>query len=268
MGRIVHVSDLHFGRASKSKVSVLLSQVNGDLPDLVAISGGLTQRAREPEFKAARAFLAGLRSPYLAVPGSHDMPLWRPWARFTRPWQCWRRYITDVETPRWIGPDFIAVGVNTARRWGSWVDWSRGRINRIQVAEAVQIFSRARPGATRVLVAHHPFLLNRANWNRGLVGRAETGLEGLIGANLDLILGGHLHQGYVGVTRVGGVGGPIVAQAATAVSERLRGESNGYNRIHTELGRLEIEVLQWSKEELHIARRYQYRRSALGWEPA
>jgi hypothetical protein len=64
------------------------------------------------------------------------------------------------------------------------------------------------------------------------------------------------------------VPGPVVVQAGSAVSDRLRGEANGYNRIHTEPGRLDIEVLQWSQSRFRIAHRYRYRKSTLGWEPA
>lgn len=64
------------------------------------------------------------------------------------------------------------------------------------------------------------------------------------------------------------VPGPVVAQAGSAVSDRLRGDANGYNRIRTEPGRLEIEVLRWSESRFRTAHRYRYRKSALGWESA
>ncbi|WP_243664125.1 metallophosphoesterase [Rhodothermus marinus] len=55
---IVHLSDLHFGRlASRAVVEDLLVEVRRQAPDLVVISGDLTQRARPRQFRAARAFL-------------------------------------------------------------------------------------------------------------------------------------------------------------------------------------------------------------------
>ena len=52
----------------------------------IAVCGDLTQSAREAEFQAARDFLGDLPAPTLIVPGNHDLPGWRVWSRFARPW--------------------------------------------------------------------------------------------------------------------------------------------------------------------------------------
>ena len=57
MRSIVHLSDIHFGSVDPLVVNPLIEAVNGLKPDLVAVSGDLTQRARSHQFKAARAFL-------------------------------------------------------------------------------------------------------------------------------------------------------------------------------------------------------------------
>jgi len=247
-------------------VAALLEQLNRDAPDLVAVSGDLTQRARSREFEAARGFLDALSSPYLVVPGNHDMPLWQPLARLAHPWRRWRRHISPQETPAFQGVDFVAVGVNTARRIGSWLDWSRGRINHEQLATVARVLAQVQPDACRVLIAHHPFLLQPSNLHRGLVGRAEAGLVSLLAARVDLILGGHLHQGYAGVSRVGiGGSGPVVAQAATTVSERLHGGINGYNRIHIAPGCLDIEIMEWGESGFAVNRRQRFSKEAETW---
>ena len=55
--RLIHLSDLHFGRDRPELMRPLLDAVNGLSPDLVAISGDLTQRAFDSQFRAARAFI-------------------------------------------------------------------------------------------------------------------------------------------------------------------------------------------------------------------
>ena len=57
MRRIVHLSDVHFGRTDPAIVTAVLQAVRELDPHLVAISGDLTQRARSWQFREARAFL-------------------------------------------------------------------------------------------------------------------------------------------------------------------------------------------------------------------
>ena len=54
---IVHLSDLHFGRTDARLVSGVRSAIEHIAPDLVAVSGDLTQRARRWQFRHARRFL-------------------------------------------------------------------------------------------------------------------------------------------------------------------------------------------------------------------
>jgi 3',5'-cyclic AMP phosphodiesterase CpdA len=65
---IVHLSDLHFGRLDPELPPALQRAVVEAAPDLVVVSGDLTQRARVAEFKAAARFLEGLPAPQLTVP--------------------------------------------------------------------------------------------------------------------------------------------------------------------------------------------------------
>ena len=64
-------------------------------------------------------------------------------------------------------------------------------------------------------------------------------------SGVDLCLGGHLHLGYTGDARAHhpGLGRSIVvAQAGTAISNRRRGEPNGYNFLRVNGDRSTVEV--------------------------
>ena len=63
MGTIVHLSDLHFGRVDPKIVAPLVRTVETAAPDLVVVSGDLTQRARGGQFREARRFLDRLTFP-------------------------------------------------------------------------------------------------------------------------------------------------------------------------------------------------------------
>lgn len=90
MRTIVHLSDIHFGRVDTSVVTPLINTVTSLRPDLVAVSGDLTQRARVSEFTHARRFLDTLPHPQIVVPGNHDVPLHNIFSRFSHPLERYR----------------------------------------------------------------------------------------------------------------------------------------------------------------------------------
>lgn len=260
--RIAQISDLHFGRDTPRVAESLLNQLTADRPTMVAVCGDLTQRAREREFRAARDFLNRLPAPALVVPGNHDLPGWRLWSRFLRPWRRWQRHIIET-SPSAVTPfatdGLVAVGVNTARRWGPYPDWSRGRINAKQVASALAELDHAAPGALRVIVAHHPFLVTPSERARGLVGGSTAALR-LLSYHADVLLGGHLHVAYSGV-----VSGLVVAQSGTAVSDRLKGEPNSYNLIEADGNELGVTTLSDDGTGFHVRQRSQFIRDGDRW---
>ena len=81
MRTVAHLSDPHFGRIERATVQALIATVTEARPDVVVISGDLTQRAKEREFQEARQFLDALPSPQIVVPGNHDVPLYNVLAR-------------------------------------------------------------------------------------------------------------------------------------------------------------------------------------------
>ena len=84
--RILHVSDLHFGRNNKPESIEALARLIGEVgPEVVIASGDLTHRGLRSQHERAATFLRGLDLPLLAIPGNHDIPYTFP-KRFTKPW--------------------------------------------------------------------------------------------------------------------------------------------------------------------------------------
>lgn len=76
----------------------LLDFIRETTPDLVAIYGNLTQRARTHEFQSARRFLDQIPSPKIVVAGNHDVPLHNLFSRFLRKLDRYQFYIShDLE---------------------------------------------------------------------------------------------------------------------------------------------------------------------------
>ena len=107
---IAHISDLHFGAHDPAVVAGLAAELNADPPDLVAISGDLTQYARPGEFALARRFIEGLRSPVLAVPGNHDLTAFNLPERFSRPYARWTAAIAPEIEPTWMDATVAVLG--------------------------------------------------------------------------------------------------------------------------------------------------------------
>src|SRR4051794_19707179 len=227
MRRIAHISDLHFGRTDPAVVAALTDDLNASSPDLIAVSGDLTMRARSREFRAARAFLDGLNAPVLVVPGNHDITSYWLHERFLDPLARWRRFIAEEPEPMWTNDQIAVVGVNTTSRAGRLLDWSQGRVGRTRLQRAVGKLQALPESLFRIVVAHHPFLPPEAAPDTRLVRHARTALAAFAAQDVRMILSGHLHLGYIralgaGTTAGTGKGELLVVQAATATSTRLR----------------------------------------------
>jgi 3',5'-cyclic AMP phosphodiesterase CpdA len=173
MRTIAHLSDIHFGRVDPRLVPPLINAVNQSNPDLVAVSGDLTQRARSHQFKEAREFLDALPRPQIVVPGNHDVPLYNMFARFFEPLAKYRMYITDDLRPFYHDDEIAVLGVSTARS----LTIKGGRINEEQIEWMRDRFCPLAEGLVKVVVTHHPFDLPEGHDERSLVGRARLAME-------------------------------------------------------------------------------------------
>ncbi len=243
---IVHLSDIHFGRIDPSTVQPLADTIARIRPDLLAVSGDLTQRARRTEFAHARAFLDALPFSRLVVPGNHDVPLYNVFTRFVTPLARYTHAITGDLAPVHRDEEMIVVGVNTARSW----TWGEGRINAAQVDQIVEHLAGGPKGLLRIIVTHHPFDLPEGVKETRLLGRAVMAMAKLSAAGADLFLAGHLHLSHIGHTaeRYNIAGHSALVVQAGTVSTRSRGEQPSFNVLRVERPRISVERLVWDPE--------------------
>lgn len=231
MTRVLHLSDLHFGRTDPHLLEPLLNAANALQPALVVISGDLTQRARVAQFAEARAFIDRLAAPVLCVPGNHDTPLDNLFLRFLRPWGRYRRFISADLEPAYRGGGLVVVGVNTVNRFA----WQQGRLPSRAIARARVAFAEAQDAA-RIVVLHHPLELTPGA-SKPVMRAAPHALDGFAQAGAEIILSGHLHATHIApFIRAPGL---LFVQAGT-LSTRTRGEENSFNCLDLSPGRAEI----------------------------
>ena len=247
MRTLVHLSDLHFGRTDPQVIEPLIATVRTIAPDVVVVSGDLTQRARSAQFEEARRFLDALPSPQIVVPGNHDVPLYNVFKRTLRPLAEFSRHITDDLSPAYADDEIAVLGINTARS----MVIKNGRINEQQIAKVHAHFCKLDATVVKIIVTHHPFDLPDGHDERDLVGRAAIAMATFARCGADLLLAGHLHSSHTGSTaeRYRIVGhSALVVQAGTATSTRVRGEQNSFNVLRIDHPRIAVERREWREQ--------------------
>ncbi len=267
MRKIVHISDLHFGMADDRVVEVLIEKINELRPDLVVLSGDLTQRAKSVQFAAARDFLDRLPGPKIVVPGNHDVPLYNVMKRFGSPLARYKKYITEDLEPFFADDEIAVAGINTTRS----LTIKGGRISAEQVA-AVRARMKGLPESVlKIVVTHHPFDVPDGEDERDIVERAEKALPLLAESGADVFLAGHLHVSHIGHSarryRLDDGYSALIIQAGTAASTRERGEENSFNLLEFEHPMLVVKRYQCSipTERFRLATAEQFTHDSHGW---
>ncbi len=248
MRTLVHLSDLHFGKVDEALLAPLHELVHKLAPDVVVVSGDLTQRAKSEQFEQARAWLDTLPGPQIIVPGNHDISLYNVFRRFLQPLTRYKRYITDDLDPMYVDEEIAVLGVNTARS----LTFKDGRVNDEQVDKIKEQLCGLDKKITRIIVTHHPFDLPETNDDDDLVDRAPMAMKAFADCGVDLLLSGHMHTSRAGNTseryRLSEYAA-LVVQAGTATSTRGRGEVNSFNVVRVEHERIEVDRYGW--DEVH-----------------
>lgn len=223
MSTVLHVSDPHFGTEVAPVVEALVRLHQELDPDLVVLSGDITQRARRSQFEAARTFLDHMAPrATLAVPGNHDVPLFHLGLRLFDPYRPYRECFGDVLEQSFVSPDLLVLGVNTTRA-GRFKD---GEISEAQIRVVADRLRRADPTQLRVVVVHQPLHVPTESDVANLLHNGARAATSWSAAGVDLVLGGHIHLPFV-LPLSGRYPGVVrrawAVHAGTAVSRRVRG---------------------------------------------
>ena len=159
IGRIYQLSDIHFGVENKDAVQAALDHCHETPPDLVLITGDITQQGFQDEFEAAARWIKAMPEPVFVTVGNHDVPYWNAYDRVFQPW---KRFETTTGHPahdhQFENDKLMVRGVTTARGWQARLNWSKGVIDLDQTRRAAEALAATPRDHLRVLACHHPLI--------------------------------------------------------------------------------------------------------------
>lgn len=268
MTRIVHISDLHFGRPAANERLEALKDLIADIsPEAVAISGDLTQRCTNREFMRAKEYLREVEeiSPYVVIPGNHDIRWLGAVARNLGGAGLFRRKAHDFKYSRYIQhiseklspslevPGAVIAGLNTAHgiSRGSLTTRLRdlgviGHVKKRDIETVRSAFESSSPEAARIVMIHHNPIKGDTSGRHGLANTKQA-LSSFASMGAELILCGHDHQEAVHTSEKTFPG--LVISTAGTISNRLRaGRTSSFNLVEIEDDILHIVTHTWQKK--------------------
>jgi len=262
---IVQISDLHFGTVMPGVSQALIDCINTIDPQLLIISGDITQRARSEQFKLAREFFDKLViQQRILVPGNHDVPLYRFWLRMMCPYKLYYENLKGYINTEFTMAGIKVLGINSCNP----AHYKNGRILPSQLDAVQAAFAGCSKETTKILVAHHPVDVILHDDLENIMPNSATIVEQLADIGVDLILGGHIHYPmsrslhirYPQLNRPMGV-----SQAGTGTSNRVR--SNMPNSFMTITVPQPQDSSEFNSKAKIEVQRWDYASELLGFVP-
>lgn len=228
--RIAHLSDPHFGTILPGVREGLLTTLADLKPDLILLTGDITQRARRWQFREAKEFTNQLRpTPIIAVPGNHDIPLYNLPVRLLDPYRGFRKLFKDQLEKDFVHGDVLVTGLNSTSRW-------RHVQGAFDLCHLERRLKMEKPKAkVHIAAFHHPMDCTKPQDEKNLLKGGKKVIHIFDTHCVDLIIGGHIHDPYVALSTVRYPGTKrtmVIGVAGTCTSWRIRpGAPNSFNFI-------------------------------------
>ncbi|MBC7457851.1 MAG: metallophosphoesterase [Bdellovibrionaceae bacterium] len=232
--RIAHLSDPHFGANYPEVVQSLTTCVEKLQPDLILMTGDITQRARLEQFQAAHAFVQSLSQfQWAVVPGNHDIPLYNWWLRLFKPYNNYEKAFNSVIEKK-IPVDQVQVFTfNSTSRFRM----VQGAMSKKQIKDLVR--KKLTKTDVRIACFHHPVDCPKNVDEKNLLRNRDEVMKVFAQTEMDLVLGGHIHDPLISLSgdRYPTINRQnVISVAGTCLSWRTRaGAPNSFNLIDIEV---------------------------------
>jgi len=224
--KIVQISDLHVGsQFLQEKFDILIDEVNEINPDVIVITGDLTNEGLMSEYKQCKSLLTRFNTKkMIIISGNHDY-------RNTG-YLLFKKFF-PFETVNELDDDVVLVTVGTARP-----DRNVGEVGYRQNLWLERTMKKYKDKVKIVAMHHHLIAIPDTGSDQLTVVDAGDVLRIVLDTKVDVVLCGHKHRPWAW-----NFGKLTVVNAGTATSERVRGLfENTYNiltisekKVHVEL---------------------------------
>jgi len=222
---IAHISDIHCGHEFQPSVFGQAAQeINSLDPDVVVVTGDLTDNGLLSQYREAKKRLDGLRCKNIVVTsGNHDY-------RSTG-YLLFKQAFSSRKIVKIGDTAFIVVGTARPER-------DEGEIGHRQVVWLQRNLRRHKRKCRVVIMHHHLVQVPDTGPDTIPIIDAGDALRALIGSKANLVLGGHRHRPWMWNVQTL----PIL-HAGSVSSERLRGFfNNSYNIVEVSKDELKVRL--------------------------
>lgn len=224
--RLIHMSDLHFGTEVDPVVDAVVKSVRALEPQLIVVTGDITQRARRNQFLAARSFLDKLAPiPIISTPGNHDIPLFNLWVRLLNPYRGYLRHFQGSLSGLFVQDGVEVLSLNSTH----YLRHVQGELPLKDLEKGLSQFQ----DKLRIVAFHHPMDCIQDIDIENLLKNRDDAIKLFSQYKVDLVVGGHIHDPVTRTTmlRYPQVDKPFVLSVAgTTVSHRVRKKApNSFN---------------------------------------
>jgi len=223
---IVQLSDIHVGSQFQEPVfETVISEVNELKPDVILISGDLTNEGLIKEYEKCKKLISRFRcKKIIAISGNHDYR--------NSGYLAFKKYF-PFETINELGGDVVLVTVGTARP-----DRNEGEVGYRQNLWIERTMQKYKDKVKILAMHHHLVGIPDTGSDRVTVIDAGDVLRTILDTKVDLVLCGHKHRPWIWNFK-----DLSIVNAGTASSDRVRGLfENSYNIITIEDKKIQVDL--------------------------
>ena len=213
---IAHISDLHISKSdfNEDVFMTAVNEINDLKPDMIILSGDITDHGYYKEYQKATKYLAMFEQPLFAIPGNHDSR--------NLGYRIFEELIGERSWKLTVGNEFTVIGLDSTSPDENSGDigrpqhlWLEHQLDECAINEQFSI----------VVLHHHIIPIPQTGRERNVLSDAGEILKTVTTHEVDLILSGHKH-----VPNIWELNKCIVVNAGSLCSEKLRGKNlNSYN---------------------------------------
>ena len=233
---IVQLSDLHVGSQFLPEVfETLVKEVNGLHPDVIVITGDLTNEGLMKEYEKCKSLLTKFNTKkIISISGNHDY-------RNTG-YLLFKKFF-PFQTVNELDDDIVLVTVGTARP-----DRNEGEVGYRQNLWLERTMKKYKDKIKIVAMHHHLIPIPDTGSDQLTVVDAGDVLRTVLDSQVDVVLCGHKHRPWAW-----NFGKLTIVNAGTATSERVRGLfENTYNILTISNKKIQVDLKIVGGKRVHI----------------